>query len=199
VGRDHAHRLPRRSFLGHRLRDRHAAGRAVRTQRRGPPRPLGDRRHPSDHSRLRLSDSGRDVVPRRRRGGDARHRPLRHHAGHPLHRPWHPPGLAGADRGGEGLRLHAPPAALARADPAGAAGDHARHQPGGVPGALHGHHRGDDRHQRSRPGGVQGPRQGRRRPRPHRRPGGGLHRHHRRPADQRLERPRQGAARPRLP
>ena len=66
-----------------------------------------DHRHAADAAVLLLHHPGGDAVPRRRRDRHDRHRRLRRRAGDPLHQSRHPPGAAGADRGGGGVGLHA--------------------------------------------------------------------------------------------
>ena len=90
---------------------------SARSAHRRPDRDRGGR-HAPDHPRLRLSDPGGDAVPRRRCGGDDRHRALRADAGDPLHQPRPAPGPPAADRGRHHVGLHPAPAPVEGAIPA---------------------------------------------------------------------------------
>ena len=144
------------SLQRHRRHNRHSPGHLGGAQRPRRSHPRGHRRHAADDPGFLLSHPGGHAAAGRRCGGDAGHRALCRGAGDPLHQSRHPPRLAASGRSRQGFGMHAPAAAVAHPAAVGPAGDHAGRQPGGVPGAVHGHHRSHGRHLGPGPGGVQG-------------------------------------------
>ncbi len=107
LGKDHGDRLSVRRIGVDRRPARHAARAAGLAQRSLRGLHHADHRHPADDPVLLLHHPGGDAVPRRRRHRHDRHRGVRHRAGDPLHQPRHSPGGALADRGRQGIGLHA--------------------------------------------------------------------------------------------